>query len=169
MKGTFECQVVDHVITRSKKKRTPSIKFKLLAIKNAITGVEASETLYYDSWLTEDAIEGTLKFLTKTFHWVGDDLDEINKEKIFVGQLAWAEVIEKIYEGKPQNVVNFLNPVGDLGPGVEEIDPSDWTALNQKLRGKILKFRQENSVPVSPLATAVHAGVASDGDGLPFP
>jgi len=163
MVGTFECEVLDHILSESKEKKTPSVKIKLLTDFNVATKESIQQTLYYDAWLTDAAFDKTMEVLRDVLGWTGDNLDDLNGTSKYVGKKAWAVVVEEEYKGKMQSKVSFLNPVGG-NAALKGMDPISSASLADKLRGKILNYRQNN-----PIKEAVQSdGTTPLGDEMPW-
>lgn len=152
MKGTFLVTVTDHILATSKNTQTPSVKLTLGIIK-CITDPEdrTKGQLYHDLWLTDKPFERTMKTLHGVLGWQGDDISELNGTGILCDKELWAEVDEETYEGKTYSKVQWLNPVGG-GVKIERMEDASAKALAEKLKGKILNYRQN----------------APETDGLPF-
>lgn len=163
MKGTFLVAVNEHWLAESETKKTPSVKFKLDVLENVGRKEKADGTLYYDAWLTDKTFDNTMKVLTETLGWNGADLSDLNNSSVLVGAQAWAVVEEEPYQDSNGNQkiaskVKWLNPVGG-GQTIEKMEEPMAKTLSEKLKGKILSYRQSKPAP---------AQQAPVSDGLPF-
>lgn len=150
MKGTFLCEVVEHCLAESDQKKTPSVKIKVSLLENVGTKEYANGELYVDLWLTDSSFERTMKTLTETLGWDGSDLSDLNTSNCLAGKRAWAVVEEESFDGrdgtmKSANKIKWLNPVGG-GRVIEKMDSEFAKSLSEKLKGKILSYRQNNPV-----------------------
>jgi len=144
MKGTFEAEVLSHVLATSKEKGTPSIKVQVEIQKNVVNGEPVTGSFYWDGWLTEKAFENTMKAVSEALGWNGGDLSELNGTGAFVGKIVQVVLEEEADDrtGKTHTKIKWLNPLG--GGGVKALSGADAKAVADKLKGKVLAYRQKN-------------------------
>lgn len=152
MVGTYLSQIKDHTLQEVGEKRTPCVAITLETVENIQTKEPATQTVYAKLWLTDGALDYTMKTLTEVLGWNGDDLSDLNGTQKFVGKEVWAVLVEEEYNGKIQTKVKFLNKIGGVAKKPMEADVAK--SLAERLKGKVLSYRQKNPVEVE--------------DGLPF-
>ena len=146
MKGTYLATITDHVLKEIGEKNTPAVNFTFETIENVQTKEPEVKTVYCPLWLTDNkkAWEITMDTLTKVIGWNGDDLSDLNGTGDFVGKEVWLVLDEEEYNGKIQTKVKFINRVG--GQTQKPFDPEKAKSLSEKLKGKVLAYRQNSPV-----------------------
>jgi hypothetical protein len=160
MNGTFKATITDHQLAESKN-GTPSVKFKLVLSENLLSGEKIQPLLlFHDAWLTDAAIEGTMKSLTEALGWTGTDLNDFNGTGTFNGVDVSVVVEEEVYEGKTHSKVKYMNNISRAGK-VAPMDSGKARSVAERMMGKIMKYRQDNpptvgmNTPTKPLGRTV--------------
>lgn len=168
MKGTFKCVVIDHVLRESKEKKTPSVMLKLDTVENIITGEKVQSThLYFDGYLTENAIDNTMKTLTEALGWNGVDLNDLNGTGKFCGVEVAAVVDEESYQGQLRSKVKFVNNLERATAKIDPMESGIARGLAESLKGRIMKYRQDNKGETRPPVSTPPSSQPPDKD-LPF-
>jgi len=148
MKGTFLAIVKDHVLKEVGEKNTPAVNVTMETVENVQTKEPHVMTVYWSGWLTEGAFDHTMKSLTDACGWDGEDLSDLNGTGRLVGSEVWVVLEEEVYEGKTRTVVKWLNRLG--GGAQKPFDQQKAVELSERLKGKVLAFRQKTpKAPVS--------------------
>lgn len=154
MIGTFLAVVRDHILKEVGEKKTPCVSVAVETVENVQTHEPVIQTAYWSGWLTDLAVDGTLKSVTEALGWDGTDLSELNGTGNFVGKEVWVVLEEETYQDKVQTRVRWLNKVGGGGAQIP-FAPEKAQALSDRLKGRVLKYRQANPKG-APGAAQVH-------------
>lgn len=146
MVGTYLAEVKSHVLKEVGDNATPAINIALDLIKNVQTDEPVTGTVYASLWLTDAALEFSMRTMTEALGWTGTDLSEINGTGMFAGKEVWVVLEEQEYEGKTQTKVKYVNKVG--GQVQKPFNPVKAKILTDKLKGKMLAYRQK--APAAP-------------------
>jgi len=143
MKGTFECTVVKSTLRGVGQKNTPAISLELEITKDVLNDNQDTigRKLFWDGFLTDAAFENTLKSLDKALGYTGNDLSDFNRGCVD-GKALQAVVEEESNQGKVYSKVRFINAIGATG-GMK-VDPVASQSIAEKLKGKMLAYRQNN-------------------------
>ena len=132
--GKYQCIVLapgNGWIFESKEKRTPYVGLSL----QVTSGPHKGEEVEYSAWLSDGAVERTMKNLTEVFGWDGD-LEKLARQVDvghFVGKPCSITVEEEMYKDKPRNVVKWLNSSDSKG---SVMDANRALQLARRLSGK---------------------------------
>lgn len=133
--GTFRATVEDVALAESKANGTPSLKFKL--------SVPDEGTAYYDAWLTDRAIEATIKNLIKVFGYDGSQ-----NLKQFEGKECQIVIKAEEWEGKTQYKVAYLNHKdGGEIPAMDETKAAPLLAKFSSKASAIIRDAQKANLP----------------------
>lgn len=158
MTGTFKASIIDHVLAKANTGST-SIKFKLHLTENMLTGELADDTLYYDAWLTDKALEGTFLTLTEALGWGGvDPVADFNGTEKFVGVEVSVVVGEESYNDKVQTKVKFMNNITRSAAKLKPLDKAEATALSASLAAKMKGLRKNTPAQGETKGTAPAKG-----------
>ena len=143
MKGHFEAIISDHALAEAKK-GTASVKFRLTANKNILTGEDIQpEAVFFDAWLTDTAFDGTMKTLSDSLGWTGNDFNDFNGTGKFVGMKVCIVCEEETYENKIRTKVKFMNNINRV-PRINPMDSGKVRNLAESLKGKAMAYRQKS-------------------------
>jgi hypothetical protein len=161
--GIYRCEVVSNSLAHVGDKKTPSVKFQLKVCFNIATpNIAEGGVLYADLWLTDAAFENTMKTLSETFGWNGEDISELNNGELLFGIECNAVVEIEEYDGKLRPKVKFLNNPNRAQPAMEN---ESAKALADSLKGRILAFRAKNGGKGAPVQITRSEAAAIDKAG----
>lgn len=154
MKGTFKATVQGHCLAESSK-GTPSVKFKLQAHTNSVTGEKINPfTCYWDGFLTENALPNTIDALVDCFNWNGSDVSEFDNTRLVEGVEVSIVLDEELYNGETKTKVKYMNNIDHVS-SVPSLDPAKAKSLSESLKGRIMAHKQSSGKkPSGPLKTA---------------
>ena len=168
MKGTYKATVQDHTLSNIGVNLTPAVVFKLLLTHNILTGEDIEPVeLYWNGWLTDKAVDGTLKTLDKAIGWQGTDINDFNGTNKFNGVEVSVVVDEEEYKGDVHTKVKFVNNINSTA----KLTPADSgvaRSLAEQIKGKVLAYRQKQaSTKSAPVKNNPAADFKGDDD-CPF-
>lgn len=120
-KGTFTCKVVapsNGWFGEAGRNNSPFIRLPLIVTQE---GPCEGEEVIYQAWITDAAVDRTVKNLAEVFGWDGDlpRLAKLTNTGPFVDKSCQIVCEEEEHEGRTKVVVKWLNAVGSGGKLME--------------------------------------------------
>lgn len=110
-------------------KGTPAIRLKLVVAE----GEEAGRSIDYYAWLSDNAVDNSIRTLVAAFGWDGDLLALQNGVDPFGGKDVEIVVENEMYNDKLRAKVKWLNAIGGGSRSSSSIDSREVESLVQKL------------------------------------
>jgi hypothetical protein len=125
------------------KSGTESIKLKF-QVEDNVPGISTSgTTLYADLWLSDKALDNTVKTLREAMGWT--ELDPyvfVDNHDTLTGIEVDLAVDWEEYNGKRELKVKFVNPVGGIPDPVTQVDRESARKKSDALRAKLMMYDQ---------------------------
>ena len=155
--GTHTCIVLPTFngwFAESGESNTPSIRLNLKVTEGECKGEEVE----YHGWLTEKAMDRTLKTLEEAFGWDGDleALAKLVSTGPFAGKPCKIVTEMEEYRGKKTVKVKWLNGMESSGAGSHSVSPERAMEIARRLSRK----------PAPPRRGGQDLGLADDS--VPF-
>ncbi|HWL51328.1 MAG TPA: hypothetical protein VNQ90_02775 [Chthoniobacteraceae bacterium] len=151
--GSFRCRVVEPEAgwLGETEKGTPFIRIPL-----TVSDEESDQngnTIIYQAYLSDAAIDRTVKDLTEVFGWDGDLQALVSGNATFTDMECVIVTESETYEGKERIRVKFLNSIHRTAP---KLDQAKVNSLLAKLnsRTKAVAKAAGGSSPAKPAAKA---------------
>jgi len=165
--GTYECEIVNHGIGVSDKKKTPFIWLEVKPLRTGDTAVAGEYTRMVNLYLTEKTSKRVVEQL-RSLGWDGDSFRSLeNGSYSFAGTKAEFECSHEPYDGKQYERWNF--------PAPKQTTPEAVTGAGKRLDalfGAALKAVPKKPKPTPPEPEPVREPNAANGevpdDEIPF-
>ena len=122
-------------------KGTPSIRLKLVIAE----GPETGRSIDYHAWLSDNAVDNSIRTLAEAFGWDGDLISLQNGHDPFSGKDVEIVVENESYNGKLRTKVRWLNALGGGRSAAAGIDSKEVESLVAKLARRAMAIAKESS------------------------
>ncbi len=151
--GSYRCQVTEppggEWFGESKEKNTPYIAIR--CVVNEPDSSQHGAEITYHAWLTEGALDRTVKDLGEIFGWNGDMAALAGGEVSFVGQECVIVTEAEEYDGKTRIRAKWLNSVDRQAP----------VMAKEKVAGLIARLNAKTKAIAKAAGTSTRPAVAS--------
>jgi len=135
--GSFLCQVVEPEngwFSESKEKGTPCIVIP--CIVNDPNSSQHGAMISYTGWLSDGAIDRTIKDLVEVLGFDGDLQSLESGDQTFAGKECVIVTESETYEGKERIKAKWINAVGRQGGGAPAMEKAKVSSLLAKIGGR---------------------------------
>jgi hypothetical protein len=111
--ANYSAEIVSTSLAESKEKHTPSVRVQLRTIRNLDLDQETEKQFIADLWLSDNAVERTVKTL-RDLGFQGGSMVELNDPNTMAGLLCEISTEMQEYNGNSQERVKFINKPGSF-------------------------------------------------------
>lgn len=179
--ANYSAVILSTALAESKEKHTPSVRLQLHATTKLETEEEVDKTFVADLWLSDKAVERTVKTL-RDLGFQGQTMADLNYPEAMQGLLCEISTEMVEYNGETSEKVKFVNKPGSfanrgLKAASDDIAKSIAQRYDAALRtGKYHKQAQQQAAygraqvaKPNPYAPKQQPAVQEEcGDDLPF-
>lgn len=134
------------------RKGTPAIRLKLVVAE----GEQAGRSIDYYAWLSDGAVDNSIRTLSQAFGWDGDLVALQNGENPFSGKDVEIVVEMESYNGKMRTKVKWLNAIGG-GSRASSNETREVESLVQKLARRAKAIAAETKGGAAPQSASAPA------------
>lgn len=179
--ANYSAVILSTALAESKEKHTPSVRMQLHATTRLETEEEVDKNFIADLWLSDKAVERTIKLL-RDLGFQGSSMADLNYPEAMQGLLCEISTEMVEYNGETSEKVKFINKPGSfanrgLKAASDDIVKSIAQRYDAALRsGKYHKQAQQQAAygraqvsKPNPYAPKTQSAVQEEaGDDLPF-
>jgi len=111
--ANYSAEIVSTSLAESKEKHTPSVRVQLKTIRNLDTDTDVERQFITDLWLSDNAVERTVKTL-RDIGFQGSSMMDLNYPETMAGLMCEISTEMQEYNGNTQERVKFVNKTGSF-------------------------------------------------------